>query len=140
MNVNLKEADLEGANLTNATLIDVNLQETNLKKANLKNAKFGRPNFIGAMLMETDLQETIFYHEKALLLSGQHPTPQQIIKAKNWEKAIYRPDFFTDVEKFLIEKIESIIIETCFKSRYNRLFIFTQLNIIVDFYSVLQQR
>ena len=132
LDVDLTNAWFDKANLTDATFVNVDLTNVSLRGANLAGAKFDFTNFTGTILTETDIKDTIFYDDKAPPKSYKPPTPQQIITAKNWERAIYHPDFFKDVEKFLIEKIESIIIETCFKSRYNKLYIFTRLNIIVN--------
>jgi uncharacterized protein YjbI with pentapeptide repeats len=100
INVDLTDAQFDKANLTNATFVNVNLTNVNLKEANLAGAKFHLTDFTGTILTETDIKDTIFYDDKAPPIFYKPPTAQQIITAKNWERAIYRPDFFKDVEKW----------------------------------------
>ncbi len=83
---NFRSTDLRDANLRNA-----NLWGANLENANLGNANLIHTNLRYAYLKDTNLKNTKFWDKN----SGEtkNITPEQIKTAKNWDKAIYSPEF-----------------------------------------------
>lgn len=79
--VDLRGVDLTAANLAVINLINANLAGANLTAANLYHANLKGVNLTNANLRDTNLEEA----------SGL--TPNQVKKAKNWEKAKYDEDF-----------------------------------------------
>jgi uncharacterized protein YjbI with pentapeptide repeats len=77
--------DLEGLGLVNAQLARANLTGANLKNANLRNAN----------LQAADLSDTILTNanlEGANLTGAKGLKPEQIKRAKNWQKAKLSPE------------------------------------------------
>ncbi|MGB7378282.1 MAG: pentapeptide repeat-containing protein, partial [Rivularia sp. (in: cyanobacteria)] len=103
---NLNGADLRGAKLRGAKLNNTVLSDTDLNNADLRNTDLS-----GADLSNTDLSGADLRYAKlrGAKLSGadlngvkfwdkawgetRNITPKQIKKAKNWDKAIYSPEF-----------------------------------------------
>jgi uncharacterized protein YjbI with pentapeptide repeats len=83
---NLKEADLSGAYLNGATLEMAIFNGANLEGADLNGAYLRGATLEMAILNGANLEEANLSGAKDLTLS-------QVKKAKNWEKAIYDPDF-----------------------------------------------
>ena len=81
INTKLIGADLIGANLINAKLIGADLEKADLENAHLN----------GAYLKDTKLNGA--YLEGAYLIDAKDMLPEQIKRAKNWEKAYYDPEF-----------------------------------------------
>lgn len=89
--VNLVEANLSGADLSEATLDNARLVGANLENSNLSNTSLLKANLSGANIVNADLNNAKFWN---LELGGlQNITPYQIKQAKNWDKAIYSPQF-----------------------------------------------
>lgn len=82
----LIHSDLSGAKLIATDLSGVDLRSANLTGVNLSSADLG-----GAKLRDADLTDTILWNQK--LGEAINLNPEQIKKAKNWEKAIYSPEF-----------------------------------------------
>ena len=72
----LIKSKLTGANLSNANLTAASLSLTSLNDANLNNTYLWYTKFCNQEFGET-----------------RNITPEQIKKAKNWEKAVYSPEF-----------------------------------------------
>ena len=85
-NTNLQKADLQGISLVNAQLQKSDLTGSNLKNANLKFANLKSANLTNAILTNADI-------EGADLGAVQGLKPEQVKKAKNWQKAKFSPDF-----------------------------------------------
>ncbi|MEW6496342.1 MAG: pentapeptide repeat-containing protein [Cyanobacteriota bacterium] len=86
LGANLTKAILLEANLTDAILVNANLTGANLKGANLTEAFFRGANLKGATLLGANLKG-------AYLRTAKNLTPEEVKRAKNWEQAIYSPDF-----------------------------------------------
>jgi len=90
----LSNADLNGSNLNGANLSFANLSNANLSNINLSFADLSGANLSFANLSNTNLIYTIL--ENANLegadLRGAIFDPEEIKKAKNWDKAIYDED------------------------------------------------
>ncbi|MGB3639370.1 MAG: pentapeptide repeat-containing protein [Rivularia sp. (in: cyanobacteria)] len=87
MKADLSHANLSGASFIKADLSHANLCHTNLCGANLKIA-----NLCDTKFLKADLCGAIFW-DKELSWEAKNITPEQIKKAKNWEKGIYSPEF-----------------------------------------------
>ncbi|MEL6461720.1 MAG: pentapeptide repeat-containing protein [Cyanobacteria bacterium J06621_15] len=88
---NLVEANLSGADLSQTNLDGARFVGANLENSNLSNTSLLRANLSGANLINADLNNAKFWN---LELGGlQNITPYQIQQAKNWDKAIYSPEF-----------------------------------------------
>ena len=85
-NTNLQQADLQGISLVNAQLQKSDLTGSNLKNANLKFANLKSANLTDAILTNADI-------EGADLGAVQGLKPEQVKKAKNWQKAKFSADF-----------------------------------------------
>lgn len=88
---NLTGANLTGADLTGANLEKVDFTLTILKEANLTSASLAKANLTftyiaKAILTDADIENADFTNNKTI-------KPDQITKAKNWEKAKYDKDF-----------------------------------------------
>ena len=83
---NLCFANLLGAYLSSAKLIGANLSGANFFSANLSDAKLSGANFSNTKLNNADLCG-------ANLVEAKNLTIEQIKQAKNWEKAVYNPEF-----------------------------------------------
>lgn len=80
------EANLSGANFDGVRLVGANLENSNLSNTSLLKA-----NLSGANILNADLNNAKFWD---LELGGlQNITPFQIKQAKNWDRAIYSPEF-----------------------------------------------
>ena len=116
INANLSRANLSGANLSGADLINANLSGANLSRANLSRANLSGANFSGAYLRGADLSRANLSRANlsraylsgadlsgadlsranlsgANLINAKNITPEQIKPARNWDKAIYSPEF-----------------------------------------------
>jgi len=94
----LIKADLPGADLTDADLTDAVLTKANLTLAELKGA-----DLTGADLSHTDIEDADFTN------SDEYQTKitvEQILKAKNWDKAKYNPDFWEQLQPYLTTQNE----------------------------------
>lgn len=80
--LDFNSCQLIGAWLENVELVGANLSGVNLSGANLKNADLSNADLQNADLSGTDLDNTNLLGIKNIL-------PEQIKKAKNWEKAKY---------------------------------------------------
>ncbi|MEO0932288.1 MAG: pentapeptide repeat-containing protein [Cyanobacteria bacterium J06641_2] len=89
---NFTYTNLRSANLRSANLIRANLYGAGLSRANLSRANFSRANFSRANLSGADLSGAIFWNKKNGW-EAKNISPEQIKQAKNWEKAIYSPEF-----------------------------------------------
>ena len=94
--VDLSGVDLSGAklihtDLSGAKLIHANLSGVDLRSANLSGVDLRSANLSGAKLGNADLSNAILWDKK--LGEAINLTPEQLKKAKNWEKAIYSPKF-----------------------------------------------
>ncbi len=96
-NAHFRGADLSSANLSSAKLAHADLRRADLSGANLSSAKLAyadlsrasltEANLSGANLSGADFRSGLFGRP----LKGL--APEQIKKAKNWEKAKYDPEF-----------------------------------------------
>jgi len=112
----LSGANLSGADLIRASLSSANLRSANLRSAYLRSANLFRANLSSADLSSADLSSAYLrsadlssaylsgaYFSGANLIrakfwdkrwgEAKNITPEQIKQAKNWEKAIYSPEF-----------------------------------------------
>ena len=89
---NLKSADLTEANLSHAKLNGTKLNGTKLSFANLSGADLSGADLNGVNLYSTDLSGAMFWDKKTGR-EAENITPYRIKAAKNWEKAIYSPEF-----------------------------------------------
>jgi DNA-dependent RNA polymerase auxiliary subunit epsilon len=88
------------------------LDISSLKKANLKNARLKNASLLGADLTEADLsgadiENTNFcdhdpYHDDC----RTKITVDQILKAKNWDKAHYSPEFEKKLQLYLFSELK----------------------------------
>ena len=92
----LKGADLKGADLRGVNLMRANLMGANLRRADLMGADLMRTNLMGANLMGADLRGVNLMRANLMGvnlrradLRGAIFEPEEIKKAKNWDKAIY---------------------------------------------------
>jgi uncharacterized protein YjbI with pentapeptide repeats len=109
---NLYHAELTQANLQDADLENAMLDISSLKKANLKNARLKNASLLGADLTEADLsgadiENTNFcdhdpYHDDC----RTKITVDQILKAKNWDKAHYSPEFEKKLQLYLFSELK----------------------------------
>jgi uncharacterized protein YjbI with pentapeptide repeats len=93
---NLLKADLSQANLSQTNIDEANLSEANLKganfvktfmpKAQLRNSDLSQANLLEANIDGADLSG-------ANLQGAKNLNPDQVKRAKNWEKAKYDADF-----------------------------------------------
>ena len=82
-----RDANLRGADFTDADLSGADLSEANLSRADLREANFSRARFLGALLLEADL-------DRANLGDGvQELSASQIKTARHWDAAYYCRDF-----------------------------------------------
>ncbi|WP_414548849.1 pentapeptide repeat-containing protein [Anabaena sp. CCY 0017] len=101
---NLKDANLSSANLKDANFSSADLSFTNLSSANLKDANFSSADLRGADLNSADLRSADLRSANLRgadlnsadlryinpdSSSDKKLTPEQVRKAKNWEKAKY---------------------------------------------------
>ncbi len=93
---NLRGARLRGANLSRADLSDAylsgaDLRGANLSRANLNNAYLSGADLRGADLSRANLNNAYLIHADLFKadLRGAIFDPEEIKKAKNWDKAIY---------------------------------------------------
>lgn len=94
--VDLSGIDLSGAklmhtDLSGAKLIATNLSGVDLRHANLSGVDLRSADLSGAKLFNANLSDTMLWDKK--LGEAINLNPEQIKKAKNWEKAIYSPRF-----------------------------------------------
>ncbi len=98
---NLNGAYLEGAilavaNLVRANLVGAKLYGANLVGANLESANLESANLVGANLVRANLESAKLdgaYLVRANLKNAENLTPEQVKKAKDWEKAKYSEEF-----------------------------------------------
>ena len=72
--------------------LDASLKRVNLAGTNLGGANLGGANLKGANLQDADLSGAKFWN-KELGEEAKDIPPSQIKQAKNWEKAVYSPEF-----------------------------------------------
>ena len=89
---NLTNTNVIKSNLTDADLTDADLTDTNLSGTNLTNASLIGSNLKNAELKNADLNGAWFW-DKESGKEAKNITLSQIKQAKNWEKAIYSPEF-----------------------------------------------
>lgn len=80
----------------NSVLEKKDLREADLQNANLRGADLRKADLEGADLEGADLDGADL--DGANLYKVGHLTKEQVLKAKNWEKAIYSVDFSKDLE------------------------------------------
>ena len=99
---NLKNAKLENANLSSADLTEAKLNGTKLNGTKLNGTKLSYADLSGANLSGADLNGVNLYSadlsgamfwDKKTGREAENITPYRIKAAKNWEKAIYSPEF-----------------------------------------------
>ena len=83
---NLSEANIDGADLSGADLKGVQLVKTFMPGCILQNADLSQANLAGANIDRADLSG-------ANLQGAKNLNPDQVKRAKNWEKAKYDADF-----------------------------------------------
>ena len=88
----LRDANLHNAYLMGTKLNGADLNGANLESAKLNNADLSGANLNGAILNNADLKYTRFWDESRQN-ETENITPKQIKQAKNWQKAIYSPEF-----------------------------------------------
>ncbi|MDJ0693880.1 pentapeptide repeat-containing protein [Mastigocoleus sp. MO_188.B34] len=94
--VDLSGVDLSGAklmhtDLSGAKLIATDLSGVDLRNANLSGVDLRSADLSGAKLLNADLSDTTLWDKT--LGEAINLTPEQIKQAKNWEKAVYSPQF-----------------------------------------------
>jgi uncharacterized protein YjbI with pentapeptide repeats/energy-coupling factor transporter ATP-binding protein EcfA2 len=89
---NLPKANFHKANLKGANLYKVNFYEVNLRGAYLYKANFHKAKLRGANFKNANLRGAKFW-DKELDRKAENITPEQIKQAKNWEEAVYSPEF-----------------------------------------------
>ncbi|MDJ0675141.1 MAG: pentapeptide repeat-containing protein [Calothrix sp. MO_167.B42] len=87
----LSDAYLSGADLSDAYLSGADLSGAYLREANLSGADLSRANLSGTDLSRANLSRANL--SRANLSRAKNLTPEQIKSGKNWEKAIYDPEF-----------------------------------------------
>lgn len=88
INTNLSQADLSEANLSQANLFMSNLSKAELFNANLNGSALGCASYV--IGVAPTITENIYCTN---LKGAKNLTPEQIKKAKNWQKACYDPEF-----------------------------------------------
>ncbi|MCC3415141.1 MULTISPECIES: pentapeptide repeat-containing protein [unclassified Microcoleus] len=94
---NFSQADLSQADLSGNTIMEeanlsgANLQGTNLEKTHLVKSKLLAANLSKANLREANLQDADI--SGANLQGAKNLNPDQVKRAKNWDKAKYDADF-----------------------------------------------
>ena len=83
---NLSEANIDGADLSGADLKGAQLVKTFMTRVQLKDAILSQANFSGANIDGADLSG-------ANLQGAKNLNPDQVKRAKNWEKAKYDAEF-----------------------------------------------
>jgi len=78
---NLQEANLSGANFQGASLVKTHMVQAHLQETNLSQADLSEANMDGADLSGANFQ------------GAKNLNPDQVMRAKNWEKAKYDEDF-----------------------------------------------
>jgi uncharacterized protein YjbI with pentapeptide repeats len=93
---NLTEADLTEADFTEARIIQAKLVKSTLIKAILVGADFTGADLSDADIEDADFTDSYIYQTQI--------TVEQILKAKNWDKAHYSPDFETKLQLYLFSE------------------------------------
>lgn len=86
LQTNLSEANIDGADLSGANLQGAKLVKTFMPGSNLQDADLSQANLLEANIDRADLSGANFKEAKNL-------NPDQVKRAKNWEKAKYDEDF-----------------------------------------------
>ena len=94
--VDLSGIDLSGAklihsDLSGAKLIATNLSGVDLRSANLSGVDLSSADLSGVKLSNADLTDAILWNKR--LGEAINLNPEQIKKAKNWDKAVYSQEF-----------------------------------------------
>ena len=89
---NLVEANLIGTHLVGANFSECDLTLADLSQANLSKANLRKANLTDARLEGADLTKANFTDSIGL-------TIEQVKTAKNWDKALYSPDFYSPGHK-----------------------------------------
>lgn len=93
---NLSQANLQGARLNMSVLASANLARANLRGADLQRAFLDHADLTSADLSGANLENAILIGadlSKADLRNTKGMTIQQIRQARNWETALYSPEF-----------------------------------------------
>ncbi|MBO3464155.1 pentapeptide repeat-containing protein [Aetokthonos hydrillicola CCALA 1050] len=98
---NLNDANLNGANLNRARLMSANLNGAKLVSANFDGANLNGTKLVNANLYGANFNNAEFGCVKSSanqtictnLTNAKNLTPQQVKQAKNWQQAIYDPEF-----------------------------------------------
>jgi uncharacterized protein YjbI with pentapeptide repeats len=85
VNLNFSDAYLIGTNLSNTNLRNANFQNANLRNADLRGANLEDANLDGTNLNGADI-------DNAILTGYNNLKLEQVIAAKNWEKAKYNEE------------------------------------------------
>ncbi|WP_416672605.1 pentapeptide repeat-containing protein [Egbenema bharatensis] len=86
----LRSICFRNSDLRGSFFVDTDLQYANFQAANLREVVFIETNLSQALLYNADLYRTDFRLAEGL-------TPEQVKKAKNWDKALYAPDFSNEL-------------------------------------------
>jgi uncharacterized protein YjbI with pentapeptide repeats len=95
---NFNKAQLYGAKLNNAILENSNFNKAKLVLAELKNANLKGADLIEADLRYADLENADFNDSD---IQKTQITVEQILKAQNWDKARYSPEFEKKLQQYL---------------------------------------
>ena len=105
------------ANLTETKFHEAKLRSTNFSQATLTKTKFQKATLIEAIFDGADFDKTEFNEaniegasfinikESYIIDYIENLTTDQILKAKNWDKAKYNPDFGEQLKKKAKESI-----------------------------------
>lgn len=77
---------IQGADLRGVHFVGTDLQRADFQRADLREVVFMETDLSQALLYDADLYRTDFRLAEGI-------TPEQVKKAKNWDKALYAPDF-----------------------------------------------
>ncbi|MEZ2277958.1 MAG: pentapeptide repeat-containing protein [Microcoleus sp.] len=97
----IQRADFSKADLSKADLLESNLQEANLSGANFQGASLVKTHMLQAHLQETNLSQADLSEANidgadlsgANFQGAKNLNPDQVKRAKNWEKAKYDAEF-----------------------------------------------
>ncbi|MEB3193173.1 MAG: pentapeptide repeat-containing protein [Snowella sp.] len=108
---NLYQVKFNNALLYSAEFKYAHLHKADFTDANLTNADLSNANFTDANLTNADIENTkIFNSESYFLRLGKYLkielqiTVEQILKAKNWDKAHYNPEFWEKMKPYLTQE------------------------------------
>lgn len=126
-NNNFTDVKFFEADLTKAYFETADLTRTNFRQAKLIDAKFEGVNFDGANLAQADIEKASFIDTSGDLsithnvfnlttenLTIDNLNIEQILEAKNWDKAKYNPDFEKQLQAYLLSLFSRFITEAIF--------------------------